>query len=572
IPHDDPATFALLQTGETTGLFQLESAGMRKYLKELKPTTIGDISAMISLYRPGPMANIPKFIAAKNGYVEAQYLHPDLEPILEESYGVIVYQEQVMAIVTKVAGFTTEQGYKFIKAIAKKNAELLQQQKEPFVAGALERGYSSGIIEELWRLFEPFQRYSFNKAHTMAYAHVTYRTAYMKTHFPAEFMAAVLCSHRDTQEKLGADIAECRRMGISVLPPDINHSEADFSVENGAIRFGLAAIKNVGTSVVESLVAERQRNGPFTSLEDFCQRIDARTLNKKALESLIKAGCLDCFGDRASLLHQIDRIITLALQTARTAAAGKISMFDRANEQPTPIFAITPSRRDPTNLKQYYSWERELLGVYFGEHPLNALTSRLHQHNTIAIGEITEDILGTKVTIAGMLTTSRTIATKSGQPMLYATIEDLSGTIEVTVFPRLYENTRQLWEANYILLITGRLDQRNDSYQVVCDSVERLPDHDVMAARRHLRITIPPLHDPLHDRLRLERVALALRDAPGNDTVELRVRTPVGLVLLATPTLRTQWSLDLEERIQHLLGRDALEVFHQPHELLAAAS
>ncbi|MCL5946917.1 MAG: DNA polymerase III subunit alpha, partial [Chloroflexi bacterium] len=571
-PHDDPATFALLQTGETTGLFQLESAGMRKYLKELKPTTIGDISAMISLYRPGPMANIPKFIAAKNGYVEAQYLHPDLEPILEESYGVIVYQEQVMAIVTKVAGFTTEQGYKFIKAIAKKNAELLQQQKEPFVAGALERGYSSGIIEELWRLFEPFQRYSFNKAHTMAYAHVTYRTAYMKTHFPAEFMAAVLCSHRDTQEKLGADIAECRRMGISVLPPDINHSEADFSVENGAIRFGLAAIKNVGTSVVESLVAERQRNGPFTSLEDFCQRIDARTLNKKALESLIKAGCLDCFGDRASLLHQIDRIITLALQTARTAAAGKISMFDRANEQPTPIFAITPSRRDPTNLKQYYSWERELLGVYFGEHPLNALTSRLHQHNTIAIGEITEDILGTKVTIAGMLTTSRTIATKSGQPMLYATIEDLSGTIEVTVFPRLYENTRQLWEANYILLITGRLDQRNDSYQVVCDSVERLPDHDVTAARRHLRITIPPLHDPLHDRLRLERVALALRDAPGNDTVELRVRTPVGLVLLATPTLRTQWSLDLEERIQHLLGRDALEVFHQPHELLAAAS
>lgn len=572
LPHGDAATFALLQTGETTGLFQLESAGMRKYLKELKPTNIGDISAMISLYRPGPMDNIPKFIAAKNGKIEAQYLHPDLEPILGESYGVIVYQEQVMAIAMTIAGFTTEQGYKFIKAIAKKNAELLQKNKEPFVAGAIARGYTPELAEELWRLFEPFQRYSFNKAHTMGYAHVTYRTAYLKTHYTPEYMAAVLCSEMGDSEKVAAAIAECRRMGVEVLPPSVNDSDVNFTVEDGGIRFGLAAVKNVGSGAVEGLVEERQRGGPFTNAEDFCARIDLRAVNKKTLECLIRAGALDCFGDRMHLLKEMDRMVGMAQQAQRKSAAGQLSMFGGDVAETPSLFNVPPQQQDPATLKERLAWERELLGVYLGEHPLNALAAKLQQRVSVTVDQLTEDIVGQKVTMGGILNSTRAITTRNGQNMLYAELEDPGGTIEVVVFPRTLEQTRALWQADSAVIVSGKLDFRSDRYQLACDSVEAFSGAADLPRRYRLRLTIPQMDNLEIGRARLERVAAALRQQPGDDPVEVRVETPLGLVRLTTPSLRASFSPELEGRIVQLLGRDSLQVEELPLREVAVAS
>ncbi len=560
LPADDEATFALLQRGETTGLFQLESAGMTKYLKELKPTTIRDISAMISLYRPGPMDNIPKFIAGKNDASKVRYLHADLESILGESYGVIVYQEQVMAIVVRVAGFTPEQGYKFIKAIAKKNAELLLKNKEPFVAGALARGYSQDTVEELWRLFEPFQRYSFNKAHTMGYAHVTYQTAYLKTHYTSEYMASVLSSAMGESEKVAAAIAECRRMGVDVQPPSVNSSDVGFTVENGAIRFGLAAVKNVGQGAVEGLVSERQARGPFANLEDFCGRVDLRALNRKSLEALIRAGTLDCFGSRTHLLQELDRAIVLAQQLQRASAAGQTSMFDAGPASGPALIAIPPAEQDPATLKERLAWEKELLGVYLGEHPLVALGPKLLQKGAVPIASLTEESVGQKVTLGGMINSVRTIQTKSGQSMLYGELEDLGGSIEVVVFPRTLEQTRQHWQADATLLVTGKLDQRGDRLQLACDSVEAFTAQSELPRRYHLRITIPSLGDLDTSRTRLERLAAALRQVAGDDPVELRVISSLGIVRLDAPGLRTAYSPELVGRITQLLGREALAI------------
>ncbi|MGI8914049.1 MAG: DNA polymerase III subunit alpha [Chloroflexota bacterium] len=572
LPYDDAATFALLQTGETTGLFQLESAGMRKYLKELKPTNIGDISAMISLYRPGPMDNIPKFIAAKNGKIDDIYLHADLEPILAESYGVIVYQEQVMAIAISIAGFATEQGYKFIKAIAKKNAELLQKNKEPFVAGTIARGYSAELAEGLWRLFEPFQRYSFNKAHAMGYAHITYRTAYLKAHFTAEYMAAVLCSRVGDSEDVAAAIAECRRMGVDVLPPSVNESDVNFSVENGAIRFGLSAIKNVGGGAVEGLVEERRKHGPFASAEDFCSRIDMRAVNKKTLESLIRAGALDGFGDRMHLLQEMERMVGLAQQAQRKSAAGQLNMFGGGVAEAPALFNVPPREQDPATLKERLAWERELLGVYLGEHPLNAMTTQLQARVSHTVDQLTEEVVGQKVTMGGIINSVRAITTRNGQNMVYAELEDPSGTIEVVVFPRTLEQTKALWQADSAVIVGGKLDQRGDRYQLACDSVEAFSTAADLPRRYFLRLTIPQLDDLETGRARLERVAAALRVQQGEDPVEVRVNTPMGLVRLATPGLRTAYTAELAGRLVQLLGRDAMQVEELAPVGMAAAS
>ena len=572
LPPDDPETFAMLQSGETTGLFQLESPGMRKYLKELKPTSIRDVSAMISLYRPGPMANIPRFIAAKQGLAEAQYLHQDLRPILEESYGVIVYQEQVMAIVMALAGFSAEQGYKFIKAIAKKDAKKLQEQREPFVRGALERGYPEALVDELWRLFEPFQRYSFNKAHTMGYAHITYQTAYLKAHFAPEYLAAVLCSDMGETEKLAVGITECRRLGVPVLPPDIGRSDVAFTVEDGGVRFGLAAVKNVGQGAAEALVKERKANGAFATLEDFCGRVDTRSVNKKTLEALIKAGALDCFGSRTHMLAELDRMLSLTQRLQRASASGQASLFDGGTAPAPALFALPPIEQDPGAAKERLAWEKELLGVYLGEHPLVAVLPRLLAHATCPIEQLGEDVTGQKVTLGGLVASTRPITTKNGQTMLYAELEDLGGSVEVVVFPRTLEQTKELWQSDSIVLVSGKLDRRGDRLQLVCEAVEAFGAHTELPCRYHLRLTIPRLDATDDSRTRLEKVAAALRNSPGDDTVEVRVATPQGLVRLATPGLRTSYSEALAARLAQLLGAGALQAITlEPGEFAVAS-
>jgi DNA polymerase-3 subunit alpha len=314
IPMDDAKTFALLSSGETAGVFQLEGAGMRRYIKELKPTTFNDIAAMIALYRPGPMEHIPTFIKAKHGLEPIRYPHPALASILEETYGVIVYQEQVLFIVQALAGYTLGQADIFRKAMGKKIPAVMKKEKRNFIAGARERGYSAEVADEVFALIEPFAGYAFNKAHSFSYALIAYQTAYLKANYAAEYITAFLITNADQLEKIATAVAECRRLGITVLPPDINHSQTSFSIETdgegkAAIRFGLNAIKNVGFGAVEPLVAERNKGGQFKSIEDLCRRADLRSVNRRAMESLIKAGALDCLGDRGTLLHNVGRIL-----------------------------------------------------------------------------------------------------------------------------------------------------------------------------------------------------------------------------------------------------------------------
>ncbi|GAH20407.1 unnamed protein product, partial [marine sediment metagenome] len=318
IPMDDAKTFDLLSSGETVGVFQLEGAGMRRYVKELKPTTFSDIAAMIALYRPGPMEHVPTFIKAKHGIEPIRYPHPTLTSILEETYGVIVYQEQVLFIVQALAGYSLGQADIFRKAMGKKIPAVMKKEKRNFIGGARKMGYSAEVADEVFALIEPFAGYAFNKAHSFSYALIAYQTAYLKANYPAEYITAFLITNADQSEKVATAVAECRRLGITVLPPDINRSQVSFFIEKGgedntpAIRFGLTAIKNVGLGAVEPLVAECHRGGEFKSIEDLCRRADMRGVNRRAMESLIKAGALDCLGDRSTLLPNIGRILALA--------------------------------------------------------------------------------------------------------------------------------------------------------------------------------------------------------------------------------------------------------------------
>jgi len=370
IPMGDAKTFELLSSGETVGVFQLEGAGMRRYIKELKPTTFGDIAAMIALYRPGPMEHIPTFIKAKHGLEPIHYPHPTLASILEETYGVIVYQEQVLFIVQALAGYSLGQADIFRKAMGKKIAAVMQKEKRNFMSGAREMGYSSQVAEEVFALIEPFAGYAFNKAHSFSYALIAYQTAYLKANYPAEYITAFLITHADQQDKIATAVAECRRLGIEVLPPDVNRSQVNFSIEpdeggNPAIRFGLNAIKNVGVGAVEPLVAERLKDGEFESIDDLCRRADLRNLNRRAMESLIKAGAFDSLGDRGALLASVGRLQSLAQREQHLRETGQSTMFDLWGEtMPTPVPSLELETAE-ISTKDKLDWERELSRPYW---------------------------------------------------------------------------------------------------------------------------------------------------------------------------------------------------------------
>ncbi len=344
IPMNDKKTFALLSAGETAGVFQLEGAGMRRYIKDLKPNVFGDISAMVALYRPGPMEHIPRFIDSKHGRTPIRYPHPALENILKETYGVIVYQEQVLFIVREFAGYSLGQADIFRKAMGKKIAEVMKKEKRNFINGAKKHNYSSEVAEEVFALIEPFAGYAFNKAHAFCYALIAYQTAYLKANYPAEYINAFLTTHAGELEKTASAAAECRRLGIEILPPDINRSQLFFSLEDShagqsAIRFGLAAIKNVGTGAIEPIIGERDKNGPFKSVEDLCRRSELQAVNRRVMESLIKVGAFDKLEERGTLLNSLGRILSLAQREQRLRETGQSTMFDMFGESSGGAFA-----------------------------------------------------------------------------------------------------------------------------------------------------------------------------------------------------------------------------------------
>jgi DNA polymerase-3 subunit alpha len=470
IPLDDAKTFELLASGETTGVFQLESAGMRRYVRDLRPTSVLDLAAMVALFRPGPMDNIPAYIRRKHGLEPVTYLHPLLEPYLAKTYGIFVYQEDIMAAAMALGGFTGPEADTLGYAIRKKKSAVLRAQKDKFVQRAAERGVPPAVIDAVFKAFEPFERYGFNKAHATCYGLIAYQTAYLKANYTVEYMASVLTAVRDTTEKVAAAIAECRRLGIDVLPPDIHASGLDFSVDGDSIRFGLLAVKNVGHGAIESIVAAREEGGPFGSLADFCARIDLRLANRRVVESLIRVGALNVLGHPAQLLVGIDDALAAGQAIQRDRLTGQVSLFDSGVDQ-APLERPLPDNVSEVPARERLRWEKELLGLYLSDHPLGELAPAIGAFVNAYSGEMGEELDQQRVVVGGIVTGVRRVITKARATMAVATLEDLQGTIEVIVFPKVLEQTEGRWAEEAILLVAGRVDHKGEETVLLADSV-----------------------------------------------------------------------------------------------------
>lgn len=462
---DDKKTYEMLGRGEAIATFQFESGGMREYLKRLKPTSLNDLIAMVALYRPGPIELIPDFIDAKHGRRIVEYLDPSLEPILKDTYGIMVYQEQVMEIAQAFAGFTAGEGYLLVKGIAKKIKRIVDEQREKFIEGAMKKGHPRKMAEKLFDQIEPFARYGFNRAHSAAYALIAYWTAYLKAHYPAAYMAAVMTSDFGNQDRIAIEIEEAGRLGLEVLPPDVNESFVEFGIVPGTgtakkefIRFGLSAVKNVGVGVATAIQETRQQGGPYQSLEDFLARLGTRYLNRKVLESLIKAGALDRFGERNQLLAGIDLMLKSMGGNGRRSDKDQLGLFSTIFDgtRKTAGKIELPSV-DPAEKAQRLAWEKEMLGIYISEHPLQEIAPLIRGVGT-PMAEIGANHVGLKVRVAGIITNVKRIVTKNGQQMAFVNLEDTSGRRELIIFPKIFEQYSSLLLPDRMVVAEGTVN------------------------------------------------------------------------------------------------------------------
>ena len=578
LPDGDAKTYATLWEGQTFGVFQLESSGMRRYIQELKPTAMKDLAAMVALYRPGPMQHIPTYVRAKHKLEDIRYPHPDLADTLDETYGVIVYQDQVLLIAQKFAGYTLGEADVMRKAMGKKIPAVMAAEEERFVAGAKANGYSEAQADQVFNLIEPFAGYAFNKAHAVCYANIAYQTAYLKANYPSEYMTAVLmlAEHHPAgaAQRVAEAYSECTRLGISVLPPDVNRSGVSFALEEQedgglAIRFGLANIKNVGTGIVEGIIEARDGGQPFASIEDFCQRVNYRYLNKRALESMMKAGAFDCLGRRDTLLANLDRLISMAQRAQKLRESGQATLFDVFGESLSSPSPETAEAEVP--LASQLAWEKELLGVYVSEHPFRRAAATLSQRVTATCSEVSAEMTGRELVIAGLVTSTRQILTRAGRLFVAAEIEDLSGSVEVTVWPDVYDQTRDLWAEGTIVLLTVRVRTRNDRLQLSVQkasayreggdpgpnggncAADRPVARKKANAARALRVTLRETDDSEGDQERLRAVMSALEEFEGEDEVRLSIRQQDGdEVELELPRVRA--CEELSQRLSAVLG------------------
>jgi DNA polymerase-3 subunit alpha len=572
IPIDDRATFKLLAAGETGGIFQLEGDGMRRNIKELRPTNFHDIAAMVALYRPGPMEHIPRFIRSKHGLEQIHYPHPALKDILEETYGVIVYQDQVLLIVQALAKYSLGQADIFRKAMGKKKVEVMKKEKDNFIKGALANGITQEKAQEVFALIEPFAGYAFNKAHAVSYARIAYETAYLKANYPVEFMTALLNTHTGNVEKIQSAVAECRRMSIAVLPPDINKSKASFSIEkfngNLGIRFGLTAIKNVGEAAIESLLKNRDEEGEYQNIDDFCKRADLRNINKKVLESLIKAGAFDCLpAARGALLNSINQIISLSQREKQMKESGQSSMFDLwGTTVSTPLPGIALDNID-IPLKEKLAWEKELMGVYFSEHPLSSIASNLKGVVTTFCGQIKEEMVAKPVVIAGIITSCRQLLTRDGRPFVIATLEDLDGNIDITVWTETYIRTKDLWNEGEVLLVEGKVKIRDDKLIINCTGASHYQPEpapvktetaSVQVLKYILEINIDDTGAQSENIERLNTIMDILTAYPGEDPVRLNIKTKTEIQHLELSPV--QYCPELISKLIEIVGKDNINV------------
>ena len=464
IPLDDEKTFGLLSRGDTTGVFQLESAGMKRYLKELQPTEFDDIIAMVALYRPGPMQFIEDFVARKQGRSEITYLHPSMANALESTYGVLVYQEQVMQLSKDVCGFTGGEADTLRKAIGKKKIDIMRKMKARMIEGGKEvSNIDAGLMEKFWKQLEDFAAYCFNKSHAACYGLIAYQTAYLKAHYPAAFMAALMTSDFDDTDRLSIEITECKKMGIEVLPPNVNESFGEFAVvkAKNKIRFGMNAIKNVGQGAVGEILRARE-TGNFTSIEDFMAAVNTRIVNRKALESLARAGAFDEFLERSTLLHNLDVVLAYGQRLQKERASGQTDIFGGQVDDATtarPTLKLQPPPQKHT-ARELLLWERELLGIYLSQQPLEAFSGILAEQTT-PINLLKPEHEGRAVVIGGAITESREILTKKGQKMAFVKIEDEYGEIELILFPSAFQQTIGLWERDRVVIIHGKVSAKD---------------------------------------------------------------------------------------------------------------
>jgi len=479
IPTDDPETYELIGRGETIGIFQVESSGMRRYLKSMKPKKLEHVIAMVALYRPGPMDFIPDYINRMHGDEEISYRHPDLEPIYEETYGIPVYQEQIMHSAVELAGYQPSEADSLRKAVAKKKKKDLIKHRKKFIEGAVDNGIKRSTAKQIFTDWEKFARYGFNKAHAADYGLISVQTAYLKTHYPVEYMTALLTVYQNNTDKVTLYASESRQMGIEILPPNVNHSEWGFTIEDGpggdsCIRFGLGAVKNVGEGPVQA-IQEGRGAEPFADINNFLKRVDLRRVGKRALECLIQVGALDDFGERPALLDAMDRIIAISSSIFQAKDAGQMSMFGGESGLEEKIkLPDTPAK---ITRRAQLDWEKELIGLYVSDHPLSTVMDTLEQHVSYFAQDLSEANHNERVTVAGIVTKIRHHQTKNGKPMAFATIEDIQGTIDLVIFPSAWKKYAELIQFDEIISATGKVDTQRGEPKVLVNRVNTNLQH-----------------------------------------------------------------------------------------------
>jgi DNA polymerase-3 subunit alpha len=556
IPLDDPATYQSFAEAKTVGIFQLESGGMRDLLKKLRPQNFEDIIALVALYRPGPLGSgmVEDFIRRRHGKVPISYDLPQLEPILRETYGVILYQEQVMQIASSLAGFSLGEADILRRAMGKKKTEVMAKQREKFLQGALAQSLPPEKAEKIFDLMEYFAGYGFNKSHSAAYALIAYRTAYLKTHFPLEFMAALMSSEMENSDRIIHYLEECREMGIKVLPPNINSSYQDFAVEDGNIRFALGAIKNVGTGAIEAIVKARTNKGKFSSFADFCQKVNTRNVSRRVLESLIKSGACDGLGEpRSRMMANLDRYLEAAQRRQKAKKTGQISLFASL---PGEIIPEVEEEDIPEwDRKEILAYEKETLGFYLSGHPLDPYQELLSQYTNITSQNYHENKNGQIIRLGGMVSKIKTQTNKKGERWSIFSLEDRHGTVEVLLFPKYYNDNYRYLEGDEPVLVEGRL--RNDSDKVSIIAERLIPLSQLSPVRKncmHIRLELAGLSRGL-----LLQVKNLINNYPGDCALQLHLISPEEEIIIDTdPSNRVNPSQELINQIEELLGYNAV--------------
>ncbi len=582
IPLDDPKTYELLRRGETVGIFQLEGGMTTRMTIDVAPACFEDLIALMALIRPGPMEMAPDYISRKHGRTPIEYMHPDLEPILKETYGIALYQEQIMQIANVLAGFSMAEGDGLRKAMGKKLPEEMAKYRGRFIDGCVEHGLTKELAGEIWDMIERFAGYGFNKAHSAAYAVIAAQTAYLKANFPVEFMAAILSTEIGNAEKIVVNVLECRRAGIEVLPPDINASDLEFTVEvtpdgKEAVRFGLAAVKNVGHGAVRAILEARsqQPRGRFPDLETFCESIDWSSVSKRAVECLAKCGALDCFGPppspRSWVIAALEPAIAAGQQRQKAAARGQMGLFDLGGSVAvaTAPRIIAETREIPR--RQLLAWEKELIGFYLSDHPLKEVVAAGLDGVTPLVA-LAEKAQGEKVKVVAMITGVRRVPTKTNRTMAIVELEDLTGSVELVAFPDVYERHAELWNTDQIVEAIAKVDRRGDQLQLICESAtsEIAVGRRKAKPRRVVHLRLPEAPTLEHERQIMQNLYELLVHYEGDDEVVLHVPTSRGVVKLRSRSRRVDWNPELEAALRDVLGPQHFKVCEDHEERLAS--